>query len=71
MAFVTLGFEHCVANMFFIPCAMMYGANISVGEFLWKNLLPATLGNLVGAAFFVGAFYTYIHKGFAKAKKAK
>ena len=46
---VILGHEHCVANMFFIPCAMMYGADITVMDFVFKNLLPVTLGNMVGA----------------------
>ena len=68
MAFVTLGFEHCVANMFFIPCAMMYGANISVMEFTFQNLLPVTLGNLVGAQLIMGIFYTYVIKKSVKSK---
>mmetsp|Transcript_2273 Transcript_2273/g.2360 ORF Transcript_2273/g.2360 Transcript_2273/m.2360 type:complete len:311 (-) Transcript_2273:237-1169(-) len=61
MAFVALGFEHSVANMFFIPLGMMYGADVSVGQFLWNNLIPVTLGNIFGGAFFVGFLHTYIH----------
>jgi len=57
MAFVAMGLEHCVANMYFIPLAMMQGAPISIGTFLVKNLIPATLGNIVGGGFFVGALY--------------
>jgi len=61
MGFVILGFEHSVANMFFIPLGMMYGADVSVGQFLWNNLIPVTLGNMLGGAFFVGFLHTYIH----------
>jgi formate/nitrite transporter len=49
MAFVTLGLEHSVANMFFIPLAMMSGAKITMSQFLLNNILPVTLGNIVGA----------------------
>lgn len=56
-AFVAMGFEHCVANMFLIPMSMSLGSGISVGTFIGKNLVPATLGNLVGGGFFVGCMY--------------
>lgn len=62
MAFVALGFEHCVANMFFIPLAMMQGAEISLFQLFIDNLLPATIGNIVGGAVFVGLSQTYLHK---------
>ncbi len=61
MAFVALGFEHCVANMFFLPLAMMQGADVSIMTMLVNNLLPATIGNIVGGALFVGAVLTYLH----------
>lgn len=61
MAFVTLGFEHSVANMFFIPLAIFEGADITWGIFIIKNLIPATLGNIVGGAFFVGGLYWYVY----------
>merc|ERR1711988_794148 len=48
-AFVALGLEHTVANMFLIPCGMMHGANVSVGMLLVNNLLPVTVGNTIGA----------------------
>lgn len=54
MAFVVLGYEHCIANMFFIPLGMMQGAEVSIQSFLIDNLVPATLGNIVGGALFVG-----------------
>lgn len=58
--FVAMGYEHSVANMFFIPAGMMLGADISVAELLWRNLLPATLGNIAGGALFVGALHAYL-----------
>ena len=54
MAFVVLGYEHCIANMFFIPLGMMQGADVSISTFAIDNLIPATLGNIVGGAIFVG-----------------
>ena len=61
MAFVALGFEQCVANMFFIPVGIFYGANVTWGQFFVANLTPVTLGNIVGGAIFVGLIYWYIY----------
>lgn len=61
MLFVTLGYEHSIANMFFIPAAIYSGADISWYTFIVHNLLPATLGNLLGGAVFVGGIYTYLY----------
>lgn len=60
MLFVTLGYEHSIANMFFIPAAIYSGAAISWFDFLCLNLVPATLGNLVGGAVLVGCVYWYL-----------
>lgn len=49
-AFVALGLDHSVANMFIIPLGIMRGAEISVGQMFMKNLIPVTLGNIVGGA---------------------
>ena len=40
--------------MFFIPLGMMQGADVSISAFAIDNLIPATLGNIVGGAIFVG-----------------
>jgi hypothetical protein len=56
-AFVTMGFEHSIANMFVIPLGMMLGADITASEFIVKNLIPATIGNLIGGGFFVATFF--------------
>ncbi|MEH0155689.1 formate/nitrite transporter family protein [Limibacter armeniacum] len=61
MTFVAFGFEHCIANMFFVPMGMLLGADISWSQFITANLIPATLGNIVGGALFVGAAYWYIY----------
>ena len=62
MAFVTLGFEHSVANMFFIPLGIFYGADVSWYQFFVVNLLPVTLGNIVGGSLFVGAIYWFVYE---------
>jgi len=61
MAFVALGLEHSVANMFFIPAGIFYGANVSWGQFFIGNLVPVTLGNIVGGSFFVGLVYWWLY----------
>jgi formate transporter len=54
MTFFALGLEHSVVNMFVVPFAMMLGAPISIGQWLFWNLLPVTVGNIVGGALFTG-----------------
>ncbi len=61
MCFVAIGYEHSIANMFFIPLGMLQGADVSVYDFIIKNLIPATLGNIVGGALFVGGVYWYVY----------
>ena len=61
MAFVALGYEHSIANMFFIPCGILEGADISTWEMVWRNLIPATLGNIIGGAVFVGCVHSYLY----------
>lgn len=56
MLFVLCGFEHSVANMFFIPMGMVLGANVTMAQMI-GNLIPVTLGNLVGGAIFVPFMY--------------
>ncbi len=48
-AFVALGFEHSIANLYLIPAGLMAGANGTVVAMLW-NIVPVTAGNLVGGA---------------------
>lgn len=78
-AFVTAGFEHCVANMYFVPVAIFIKAGAGVEfwsaiqaspadfpllgwqRFLAANLLPVTLGNVVGGSLMVGATYWFVY----------
>lgn len=61
MIFVTLGYEHSIANLFFVPAAIYSGASILWSDFIFQNLIPSTLGNLVGGAGFVGTLYWYLY----------
>jgi formate transporter len=70
-AFVAAGFEHSVANMYFIPIGLLikkvdpvFAANTGLdlsgltwGTFLVNNLLPVSIGNIIGGSFFVAAIY--------------
>lgn len=78
MAFVAMGFEHSVANMYFIPIGILLKDNAHVvaasglsaadlknlnwWSFIWNNLIPVTLGNIVGGAIFVAALYWYVYR---------
>ena len=64
-AFILMGFDHVIANQFLIPVGMMYGADISISHLLFRALLPATLGNIVGGGIFVGAVYWYVFDSMA------
>lgn len=57
MLFVLSGFEHSVANMFFIPIGKFIGANITWGQFWMNNIIPVTLGNIVGGSMIVPFIY--------------
>lgn len=61
VAFMLLGFQHAIANVFFIPLGMMNGAAVSVFQFLVGNLVPVTLGNVVGGAGLVGVLYWWLY----------
>jgi len=54
-AFVALGLDHAVANMFLIPLGILRGADVSISQFFTRNLIPVTLGNIVGGALCVMA----------------
>jgi len=61
MLFVFAGFEHSVANMTYIPLGMFLGAEVSVSQFLMGNLIPVTIGNMIGGAVIVPAVYYYAY----------
>lgn len=60
-AFVITGFEHCIANMFFIPAGMVLKGTIDYAG-LFHNLIPVTLGNIIGGALFVGIPFTWLNR---------
>ena len=77
MAFVSSGFEHCVANMYFIPAGIFakgFGkacdlsgktaselGGLNWGSMFTQNVFIVTLGNIVGGAVFVGIVYWWIY----------
>lgn len=85
MLFVLSGFEHSIANMYYIPAGIFAAADpriaavalfpsaaaepgvLSWGSFFAKNLLPVTLGNIVGGVVFVSVLYWSVYR----ARKAK
>ncbi|MEQ8202014.1 MAG: formate/nitrite transporter family protein, partial [Syntrophomonadaceae bacterium] len=90
MAFVSSGFEHSVANMFFIPMGVTIAqgapdlaatalkmspdavlALFNYSTTLMKNLIPVTLGNIVGGAGFVGFYYWLVYLRKPAAAKEK
>ena len=88
MAFVVSGYEHCVANMYYVPAGIFAAANadyaeaamtaygytaaqmesLNWGNFLMNNLMPVTLGNIVGGMIFVGLPLYLIHAEKIKAE---
>ncbi|MBI2378977.1 MAG: formate/nitrite transporter family protein [Deltaproteobacteria bacterium] len=63
-AFVAAGFEHSIANMYFIPVGMLLqgpGGQITWNAFLVGNLLPVTFGNIAGGSLMVGLVYWFIY----------
>jgi formate/nitrite transporter len=69
-AFVAMGFDHVVANMFFLPLAAFLNAGDVTFPHLIENLVFAFLGNVVGAALFVAGAYWYLY-GQAASKAAE
>ena len=85
-AFVAAGFEHSVANMYFIPIGLLIKdfagdefwtligktpadySSVTWGSFLWNNLLPVTIGNIIGGAVLVAAVYWVIFLRTSKEK---
>lgn len=61
-AFVVLGLEHVVANMFYMSLAIWLQApDLTVGFYIWKGMIPATIGNIIGGGMFVSVYYWYMY----------
>jgi formate/nitrite transporter len=84
MAFVAIGFEHVVANMYFIPAGIFLHswagiaapeaydpASLNWVSFLWRNMVPATIGNIIGGGVFVGMSYWGAYLRPASEQKAR
>lgn len=59
-AFVAVGFEHCIANMFFLPFGLLLSNEITIAGILY-NLSAVIPGNIVGGVVLVGLTYWYIY----------
>lgn len=61
-AFIVSGFEHVVANMFYIPIGLLLGADFSVVDMLYKNFLPVAIGNIISGGIMIPVFFyiTYV-----------
>jgi formate/nitrite transporter len=76
-AFVATGFEHSIANMYFVPLGIFVAtfdtafvaahglapqaASLTWAAFVVRNLVPVTIGNVVGGALLVGAVYWFVY----------
>ncbi len=81
LLFVVSGYEHCVANMYYVPAGMIaklnplyvkdameqYGytaqqlGTLNIPNFIFNNLIPVTIGNIVGGMAFFGIPLMYIN----------
>ena len=77
-AFVAAGFEHSIANIYFIPMGLFIKAGapdsfwasihksatdfpeLTWGNFFFANLIPVTIGNIIGGSVMVGAVYWFV-----------
>ena len=59
-AFVAAGFEHSIANMYFLPLAMLLGAPVGAAD-MARNLVPVIAGNIVGGSVLVALVYCVIY----------
>jgi formate/nitrite transporter len=76
-AFVAIGFEHSIANLYFVPLGILVAAfdpafvaargigaqadSLTWTGFVLRNLVPVTLGNIVGGSLLVGAVYWFVY----------
>lgn len=58
MAFVAVGFDHVVANMFIIPFGVMLGAPVTVGHYIVYSLIPTIIGNMTSSIVMISFTYS-------------
>jgi len=88
MLFVTAGYEHCVANMYYITAGIMAKLNpayveaamenynissdqlasLNIGTMIVKNLIPVTIGNIIGGSCIIGIPFYYFNRDRKEAK---
>lgn len=67
MAFVASGFEHSVANMYYIPMGIFLADGLGQAPAglnwtgFWDNIIPVILGNILGGVLFVSFAYWFVH----------
>ena len=68
LLFISCGYEHVVANMFYIPAGLFSSYEYNLprpdldwGRLFYKNLIPVTLGNICGGVILVGLGYCYVY----------
>ena len=60
-AFVMIGFEHSIANLFLLPLGLAAGADATVMHTITKNIIPVTIGNIIAGAVVFGGSYSYLY----------
>ena len=60
-AFVMIGFEHSIANLFLLPLGLAAGADATVMDTITKNIIPVTIGNIIAGAVVFAASYSFLY----------
>ena len=55
------GFEHSIANLFLLPLGKAAGAEVSTMDWVMKNVVPVTIGNIIAGAGVFAASYSYLY----------
>ena len=71
MAFVAIGFDHLVANMFIIPFGMCLGAPITVGHYIVYSMIPTIIGNTASAVVMISFSYAMCYGTLADSIRGK
>lgn len=61
-AFIMAGYEHSVANMYYLTAGILAGGELSFADVVFGNLLPVTIGNIIGGAVVLGAGIWYAYR---------
>ncbi len=62
ITFIFLGFEHVIANMFFFSAALVSGTKLALSTILFNNIIPVTIGNLIGGILVAILYYfSYVY----------